>query len=38
MATVEERPAPATHEVLNQASPLEDYNVFEADRVLAEAL
>jgi putative acyl-CoA dehydrogenase len=38
MATVEERPTQATHEVLNQASPLENYNVFEADRVLAEAL
>ena len=38
MATVEERPAHATHEVLNQASPLENYNVFEADRVLVESL
>ncbi len=31
-------PAAATHEVSNQASPLEDYNVFESDRVLVEAL
>ena len=28
----------ATHEVANQAPPLEDYNVFEADRSLVEAL
>ena len=28
----------ATHEVLNQPSPLEPYNVFTADRVLNEAL
>ena len=28
----------ATHEVANQARPLENYNVFEADRVLAAAL
>ncbi|MDQ3572720.1 MAG: acyl-CoA dehydrogenase family protein [Actinomycetota bacterium] len=27
-----------THEVLNQAGPLENYNVFEADRPLVEAL
>src|SRR4051794_34553153 len=27
-----------THEVLNQAPPLEPYNVFECDRPLAEAL
>jgi putative acyl-CoA dehydrogenase len=37
MATVERR-LPATHEVLNQPPPLEDYNPFDADRVLAEAL
>ena len=28
----------ATHEVLNQPPPLRNYNVFEADRVLAEGL
>jgi len=38
MATVEPRPAHATHEVLNQASALENYNVFESDRVLRAAL
>ena len=38
MATIETRGATATHEVLNQASPLENYNVFAADRVLVEAL
>ncbi len=38
MATVEDRSAGATHEVLNQASPLENDNVFDADRVLVEAL
>jgi putative acyl-CoA dehydrogenase len=27
-----------THEVLNQAPPLEDYNVFETDTPLREAL
>ena len=39
MATVE-RPSSsaATHEVLNQATPLEGYNTYEADRVLDEAL
>jgi putative acyl-CoA dehydrogenase len=37
MATVE-RPTSATHEVVNQPSPLVDYNVFEADRVLVEAV
>ncbi len=31
-------PEAATHEVLNQAGPLENYNVFEADTVLVEAL
>jgi putative acyl-CoA dehydrogenase len=39
MATVERRPSPAaTHEVLNQSTPLEGYNTFAADRVLTEAL
>jgi len=38
MATVEPRPAHATHEVLNQASALENYNVFESDSVLKAAL
>ncbi len=39
MATAE-RPQSeaATHEVFNQASPLEGYNTYEADRVLQEAL
>ncbi len=37
MATAE-RPRSATHEVINQATPLEDHNTFEADRVLVEAL
>lgn len=31
-------PAPATHEVKNQAGPLEDYNLFERDRPLTEGL
>ena len=30
--------APRTHEVFNQAPPLEDYNPFDADRPLSEAL
>ncbi len=39
MATVERPPqSAATHEVVNQAEPLEGYNTFEADRVLTEAL
>jgi putative acyl-CoA dehydrogenase len=38
MATTEPRPAAATHEVFNQAPPLEGYNPFEADRVLVEAV
>jgi putative acyl-CoA dehydrogenase len=42
MATTERRPGEglgrATHEVFNQAGPLEPYNSFTADRVLAEAL
>jgi putative acyl-CoA dehydrogenase len=37
MATVERRSA-STHEVFNQPPPLEDYNPFDADRPLAEAL
>jgi putative acyl-CoA dehydrogenase len=37
MATVE-RTAFATHAVANQAPPLVDYNVYEADRVLVEAV
>jgi putative acyl-CoA dehydrogenase len=37
MATIE-RPAHATHEVTNQSVPLEDYNVFAADRPLVEAV
>ena len=37
MATVERRPQ-ATHEVTNQAPPLEDFNSFEQDRPLVEAL
>ena len=38
MSTLEHRPTATTHEVANQATPLEDYNTFEADRVLIEAL
>jgi putative acyl-CoA dehydrogenase len=37
MATVE-RQSNSTHEVFNQPPPLEDYNSFDADRVLGEAL
>jgi putative acyl-CoA dehydrogenase len=37
MATVE-RASSATHEVFNQPPPLVDYNPFDADRPLAEAL
>ena len=37
MATVE-RSVSSTHEVFNQPPPLEDYNPFDADRPLAEAL
>ncbi|MGN6557094.1 MAG: acyl-CoA dehydrogenase family protein [Solirubrobacterales bacterium] len=37
MATVE-RPGFGTHEVANQPPPLTDYNVFEADSVLVEAV
>jgi putative acyl-CoA dehydrogenase len=38
MSVLEQPSASATHEVFNQPPPLEDYNVFEADRVLAETL
>jgi putative acyl-CoA dehydrogenase len=38
MATVERPPQSATHEVTNQSVPLEDYNTFEQDRPLVEAL
>ena len=39
MATIDRAAAGgATHEVLNQAVPLEDYNVFTSDRVLREAV
>jgi len=37
VATVE-RPSHATHEVTNQARPLEDFNSFQQDRPMAEAL
>lgn len=37
MATVE-RPGLGTHEVVNQPPPLVDYNVFETDTVLGEAV
>jgi len=38
MATIETRPDAATHEVLNQGTPLENHNVFESDKVLSAAL
>ncbi len=39
MSTLEKTPVGgATHEVANQPPPLENYNTFETDRVLAEAL
>jgi putative acyl-CoA dehydrogenase len=38
MARVEPRPVEATHEVFNQSTPLEGYNVLAADRPLLEAL
>jgi putative acyl-CoA dehydrogenase len=40
MATIERRPSEdgPTHEVFNQAVPLEDYNPFDQDRPLTEAL
>jgi len=37
MATVD-RATPGNHQVFNQASPLVDYNVFESDRPLVEAV
>jgi putative acyl-CoA dehydrogenase len=38
VATVQRPGSRETHEVFNQASPLVDYNVFEADRPLVEAV
>jgi putative acyl-CoA dehydrogenase len=38
MATAERPPAATTHQVFNQAPPLEGYNVFEVDTVLTEAV
>jgi putative acyl-CoA dehydrogenase len=38
MAKVERPPEHATHEVFNQSTPLENYNVFGEDRALVEAL
>jgi putative acyl-CoA dehydrogenase len=38
VSTLERQTTSATHEVANQATPLEDYNTYEADRVLIEAL
>ena len=38
MSTAEKPTAVRTHEVTNQAPPLVDYNVFEADRVMSEAV
>ncbi len=38
MATVEQPTPGRTHEVVNQPSPLVDYNVYAADRVLVEAV
>jgi putative acyl-CoA dehydrogenase len=38
MATTQDRSGAATHEVFNQAPPLENYNVFTADRPLVEAV
>ncbi len=38
MATVEQPTPRRTHEVVNQPSPLVDYNVYAADRVLVEAV
>jgi putative acyl-CoA dehydrogenase len=37
MATIESRADATTHEVVNQASPLENHNAFASDRVLFEA-
>ncbi len=38
MSTLERTAAAATHAVTNQAPPLQDYNLFEADTVLREAV
>jgi putative acyl-CoA dehydrogenase len=38
VATVERSPTDTTHEVFNQAPPLEGHNVFASDRPLVEAL
>ena len=38
MATTEDRSGAATHEVFNQAPPLENHNTFTADRPLVEAV
>ncbi len=38
MARIEQRPGDATHEVFNQSTALENYNVFGEDRPLVEAL
>jgi putative acyl-CoA dehydrogenase len=38
VATVEQPTSGRTHEVVNQAPPLVDYNVYAADRVLGEAV
>src|SRR5829696_4211258 len=38
MATTEDRSGAATHEVFNQAPPLENHNVFTSDRPLVEAV
>ena len=38
MSTLEHPRTAATHEVANQATPLEDYNTYETDQVLVEAL
>jgi putative acyl-CoA dehydrogenase len=38
VATIEDRPGQATHEVFNQSVPLDGYNPFEQDRVLQESL
>src|SRR5947209_13975990 len=38
MATTERSARSATNDAVNQAPPLENYNLFEADRVLSEAV
>ncbi|MDX6607250.1 MAG: putative acyl-CoA dehydrogenase, partial [Solirubrobacterales bacterium] len=38
MSTVEKPTGVRTHEVTNQPPPLVDYNVFETDRVMNEAV